>query len=131
MTETKIYLDIPHTIKNRSEINSAQFDSDKKLWYVFNESLLPKYKRVYLNAGFCFEDVLKANGGCWDVETKCWYVINESQLLKFFDKVDPNDSSRFREEIKINTCFDVETNSCIHRRRSLFDWFGETYKKIV
>lgn len=89
MGESRVYLDIPYSLKDDAKKYKIKWDADVKQWYSTKTNKdLNKLRRVYIIVPFKEKDFVKTNGGCWDVKEKCWYTLAFNILLT--DKYEEN-----------------------------------------
>ena len=70
--ETKYYVTIPYSIKDQAKSLNAQYDTDKKSWYVIQESAVNLFELRKIDVNYELKDLAKENGCIWDKEKKCW-----------------------------------------------------------
>ena len=70
--ETKYYVTIPYSIKDQAKSLNAQYDTDKKSWYVIKESAKDLFELRKIDVNYELKDLAKENGCIWDKEKKCW-----------------------------------------------------------
>lgn len=89
MDATRVYLDIPYSLKDDAKKYKIKWDCDKKKWYSSKSNKdLHKLDKVYMIVPFKDKDFVKSSGGCWDVKEKCWYTLAFNKLLT--DKYEEN-----------------------------------------
>ena len=70
--DTKFYVTIPYSIKDQAKSLKAQFDTDKKSWYVIKESAKEMFELKKIDVNYELKEIAKENGAIWDKEKKCW-----------------------------------------------------------
>jgi len=70
--ETKYYVTIPYSLKDQAKSRNAQYDIDKKSWYVIKESAVDFFELRKIDVNYELKDLAKENGCIWDKEKKCW-----------------------------------------------------------
>lgn len=70
--ETKYYVTIPYSIKDHAKSLNAQYDTDKKSWYVIKESAIDLFELRKVDVNYELKDLAKENGCIWNKEKKCW-----------------------------------------------------------
>jgi len=70
--ETKYYVTIPYSLKDQAKSRNAQYDIDKKSWYVIKESAVDLFDLKKIDVNYELKDLAKENGCIWDKEKKCW-----------------------------------------------------------
>lgn len=105
MDASRVYLDIPYSLKDEAKKYKIKWDMDKKKWYTapYNKDL-HKLKIVYIDVPFKDKDYVKSNGGCWDVKEKCWYTLafNTTLTSKFNALNEENDNYDYIDELLHN-----------------------------
>jgi len=76
--DTRIWLKVPYSEKEKAKELGAQWDAKEKKWYCSS-------KQEYLNVPYALKDKAKALGAKWDPLAKKWYIPdNTAQLCKMF-----------------------------------------------
>jgi hypothetical protein len=83
----KVYLSVPYSEKNAAKKLGAQWDEDKKQWFIFITEDAEPFKKwlspviledrpekVYLNVPYKEKDDAKKLGARWDAGKKKWYI---------------------------------------------------------
>ena len=70
--ETKYYITIPYSLKDQAKSRNAQYDIEKKSWYVIKESAVDFFELRKIDVNYELKDLAKENGCIWDKEKKCW-----------------------------------------------------------
>ena len=70
--ETKYYITIPYSLKDQAKSRNAQYDIEKKSWYVIKESAVDFFELRKVDVNYELKDLAKENGCIWDKEKKCW-----------------------------------------------------------
>ena len=70
--ETKYYVTIPYSLKDQAKSRNAQYDIDKKSWYVIKESAVDFFELRKIDVNYELKDLAKENGCIWDKQKKCW-----------------------------------------------------------
>jgi hypothetical protein len=70
--ETKYYVTIPYSLKDQAKSRNAQYDIEKKSWYVIKESAAELFELRKIDVNFELKDLAKENGCIWNKEKKCW-----------------------------------------------------------
>ena len=70
--ETKYYVTIPYSLKDQAKSRNAQYDIEKKSWYVIKESAVDLFELRKIDVNYELKELAKENCCIWDKEKKCW-----------------------------------------------------------
>ena len=60
--ETKYYVTIPYSLKDQAKSRNAQYDIEKKSWYVIKESDVDLFELRKIDVNYELKDLAKENG---------------------------------------------------------------------
>ena len=81
MSEDKIYVKIPYSLRLEAKLAGGQYDIDQKSWYITDNSLLPEFDKVYLDVKYENKQKVKDLGGIWCSDMKKWYTLQFNRAL--------------------------------------------------
>ena len=70
--ETKFYVTIPYSLKDQAKSRNAQYDIEKKSWYVIKESAIDFFELRKIDVNYELKDLAKENCCIWNKDKKCW-----------------------------------------------------------
>ena len=74
--DTKFFVNVPFTIKDKAKLKNAKFDPEKKGWYVNSETEKKLFELEKVDVKYELKDIAKQNGAIWDQKNKCWLTCS-------------------------------------------------------
>ena len=74
--ETKYYVTIPYSLKDKAKTLNAKYDIDNKGWYVIKETAKEMFELRKIDVHYELKEIAKDNGAIWDKEKKCWMTCH-------------------------------------------------------
>ena len=64
--DTKIFVNVPFTIKDKAKLKNAKFDPEKKGCYVNSEADKKLFELEKVDVKYELKDIAKQNGAIWN-----------------------------------------------------------------